>query len=206
MDIKVVPYGPLGSNMYLVSTSAGLIVVDPSVDPCGPFVARKLSTPIENVKVCAILLTHAHFDHCMYLDAWAQKTSAPSYLAAEDIPFLKSSELNCSYAFGEPHTIATVPAALESELTFGAVSIRVLKTPGHTPGSVCFLFEKEKVMFSGDTLFAGSIGRSDLPEGNAAQLTASLHSLRSLPDDIVVYPGHGYHSTMKIEKATNPFF
>ena len=204
MDIKTVPYGPLGSNMYIIMDPAGLIIVDPSVAPDSPFVARKLGDrAVSDVR--AILLTHAHFDHSMCLDAWVKATGAPAYMASADNDVLASSFNNCSAIMDEPLSFETSPLPLPEHLELLGYDIRVISTPGHTPGSVCYLFEKEKAMFSGDTLFAGSIGRSDLPLGSGRDLATSLALLGTLPEDIVVYPGHGYHTTIALEKKTNPY-
>lgn len=204
MDIKTVPYGPLGSNMYIIMDPAGLIIIDPSVAPDSSFVARKMGDRSVS-EVRAILMTHAHFDHTKCLDAWVEATGAPAYISADDKAILSSDFYNCSAMMDTPLSFKTVPSKLPEHLDLLGYSIRVIPTPGHTSGSVCFLFENENVLFSGDTLFAGSIGRSDLPDGNARKLAESLALLGSLPEDIVVYPGHGYHTTIAIEKKTNPY-
>ena len=202
MEVITFPFGPLGSNMYAVKSDDRALIIDPSVSPDSPSVKNKL----DGVNVIAIILTHAHFDHCAYLDEWVTKTGAKAYLASEDVIYLKDPRFNCSYSFDEPLSLCSITCDLGDTLSLeGFPDIRIIKTPGHTPGSVCVFFEKDKLLFTGDTLFAGSVGRSDLPGGDTRTLLTSLKLFKELDDDISVFPGHGDPSGIGIEKKYNPY-
>ena len=202
MDVIVFPYGPLGSNMYAAKSGDHAIIIDPSVSPEFPLVRSKLL----NISIDAIILTHAHYDHCACLDEWVGSTGAKAYLADEDKDYLVDSGLNCSRGFGEPMKLSSETLDFGESLDVSGFSrMKIIKTPGHTPGSVCILFEDEKVMFTGDTLFEGSVGRSDLPGGDTRTLLTSLKIFKDMDDDIIVYPGHGGSSKIGIEKKYNPY-
>lgn len=204
MDVVIIPLGPLGSNMYVVTSETGYLIVDPSVSPSEPALKTKLGDDFTK-KIRGILLTHAHFDHSFYLDDWANVVSCPYFMSDDDKEILKTPNLNCSSDMFKPLSIKTETTDPGDSFTIDGLNISVIRTPGHTPGSVCFLFEEQKVMFTGDTLFAGSCGRSDLPRGNGKVLMDSLRKLKTLDDDIVIYPGHGYYSKIGMEKQFNPF-
>ncbi|MBO7426097.1 MAG: MBL fold metallo-hydrolase [Clostridiales bacterium] len=202
MDVITFPYGPLGSNMYAVKSGDHAIIIDPSVSPEFPLVRSKLM----NAGIDALILTHAHYDHYACLDEWISLTGAKAYLADEDKEFLNDSSLNCSRGFGESMKIESETSDLGESLDVsGFSSMKIIRTPGHTPGSVCILFEEDKVMFTGDTLFEGSVGRSDLPGGDTRTLLASLKIFKDMDDDITIYPGHGGPSKIDIEKRYNPY-
>lgn len=200
MNLKIIPYGPLSSNMYLLDTDSGIFLIDPSVYP-----DRLKEEDMPN-RIDYILITHGHFDHINALDKWSELyPGAKVYISSEDLSSLTDSNNNCSSLFAEKCRYKTIPDVYENlDLDF----LRVIKTPGHTEGGVCLLFDVEgnKIMFTGDTLFAGSCGRSDLPGGNNSKLMDSLRALSKLGPDIHVYPGHGPSTTIAIERKSNPFF
>lgn len=199
MTVKTFPYGPLSSNMYLLSTDSGCFLIDPSVSP------KHLEGEIPE-QIDYILITHGHFDHIYAVDEWAELfPEAKVYCSLADLLCFEDPSYNSSHDFFENCSYKTRPSDVEGlkipEFTF-------IKTPGHSKGSVCFIFEQgdEKLIFTGDTLFAGSVGRSDLKGGDEKELMASIRVLKSLNPDFVVYPGHGPSSTIKRELVINPFF
>ncbi len=193
LNIITMPLGDYQTNCYLVweKDSTKCVVIDPGYNP-GTVLNRAEK---EGLQIEAILLTHGHFDHVGAVREVAAETDCRVYLCEEDLsmpPAFTAGPLYYTdlYADGD-----TVNAA---GLTF-----RVIATPGHTPGSVCL--QCENVLFSGDTLFAGSCGRTDLPGGNFQQMQASLARLRTISENLTVYPGHGPSSTLSGEKASNPY-
>ncbi len=193
LNIITMPLGDYQTNCYLVweKDSTKCVVIDPGYNP-GTVLNR---ADKEGLQIEAILLTHGHFDHVGAVREVAAETDCRVYLCEEDLsmpPAFTAGPLYYTdlYADGD-----TVNAA---GLTF-----RVIATPGHTPGSVCL--QCENVLFSGDTLFAGSCGRTDLPGGNRQQMQASLARLRTISENLTVYPGHGPSSTLSGEKASNPY-
>ena len=153
-------------------------------------------------KVEAVLLTHAHFDHIKGVDSITETYSVPVYVHQSEVSFLQDPALNASLSFYE--TIVCHSKAIgiqEGKLSIGKFDIDVYHTPGHTCGSCCFRIENH--LFSGDTLFQGSIGRMDLPTGSVMQMKESLRKLAALEDDLPVYPGHGPATTIGFEKQWN---
>ena len=193
LQMKVMPLGAYQTNCYLVwdSESHSCVVIDPGYDAQSVLLAAKqLGKTIE-----AILLTHGHFDHVGAVRQLAADTDCKVYLCEPDLampPQLTAGKLFCTDLYGEADTIAA------AGLTF-----RVLHTPGHTPGSVCLLTEDH--LFSGDTLFAGSCGRTDLPGGDWQTIRSSLSRLAALTENLQIYPGHGESTTLDNERMYNPY-
>lgn len=161
-----------------------------AIDPSAPMTQYREILKEEEAKLTAILLTHGHWDHVDTLDELREATGALVYLAHEDAQLF--------------HIQADEDFYDEEKLTLAGVEFRVLKTPGHTPGSVCFLCEN--LMFSGDTLFDCSVGRTDLEGGNAMQLMASLEKLKEkVTGNPKVLPGHESFSDMETQRRRNPY-
>ena len=180
------------------------VIIDPAADAAciEAMIARY------NLKPVAVLLTHGHFDHLSAADAVRKRYGIKVYAGNEERSVMNSSSSNLSLPFtGEGMTLeADEYFKPGEELDFAGFRIGTIPVPGHTIGSVCYYFEEQKVLFSGDTLFAGSVGRSDFPTGNAGQLIRAIKSeLMSLPDDVKVYPGHGESTTIGCERVNNPF-
>jgi hydroxyacylglutathione hydrolase len=180
------------------------VIIDPAADAAciEAMIARYKLKPV------AVLLTHGHFDHLSAADAVRKRYGIKVYAGNEERPVMNSSSYNLSLPFtGEGMTFeADEYFKPGKELDFAGFKIENISVPGHTIGSVCYYFEGQKVLFSGDTLFAGSVGRSDFPTGNAGQLIRAIKSgLMSLPDDVKVYPGHGESTTIGCERVNNPF-
>ncbi len=202
--MKIERYGGRGyeSNCYLIvdDEETQALVLDPAIDFHTVFRQRGKSIP----PVAAILLSHAHFDHMLEVDDWREKTGAPLAVHAADAPALGDGEKNV-YRLFTGHDGGTAPAerllAEGDVVRVGSEALTVLHTPGHTPGCICLY--TPGILLSGDTLFAGDIGRADLPGGRASVLMDSLHRLGKLPPETKVYPGHGPMTTIEREKKYN---
>ena len=193
LKIITMPLGAYQTNCYLVSSGASnkCVAIDPGYNP-GTILNRAEQ---ENLEIEAILLTHGHFDHVGAVREVAAETDCRVYLCGDDLslpPAFTAGPLYYTDLYSDGDTVEI------AGLTF-----HVLATPGHTPGSVCL--QCEDVLFSGDTLFAGSCGRTDLPGGSWEQMQESLHKLSTLSQNLTIYPGHGPSSTLSGEKATNPY-
>ncbi|GAB7387680.1 MBL fold metallo-hydrolase [Bacillaceae bacterium] len=205
MKIETFVLGPLQTNAYLLTNehTNESIVIDPGAHP------QPLLAAAKKTNVVAVLLTHAHFDHIAGLEELRQETGAPVYIHPSEQEWLGSAELNGS-AWWADLTPPVKTAKAENlvhdgqTLTLAGFTIKVLHTPGHSPGGVSYLLGND--VFSGDALFAGSIGRTDLPGGNYEQLIESIQEkLLELPDEVKVYPGHGPATSIGREKNYNPF-
>lgn len=207
MKWEQVPLGPLQTNCYLVSDDKrnGLII-DPGEE------GNKLIQLIEKRRIQpqAILLTHAHFDHIGAVDLVREKYQIPVYIHKKEANWLTDPSLNGSQSFMLPQPIKASPADVviekEGEMTIGSFVFTILETPGHSPGSVSYSFVSERILLSGDVLFQGSVGRTDLFGGNHAQLMKSIHDkLLVLPEDTLVLSGHGPVTSIEAEMDSNPF-
>ncbi len=185
--------GDYQTNCYIIHNAASktCCVIDPGY--ASDFILDKLEEL--GLTLEAILLTHGHFDHVGAVKELAAETQCHVYLCAEDLsmpPMMTSGTLYYTHTYTEG-----------SQLHLAGLDISVLHTPGHTPGSVCLLVENS--LFSGDTLFAGSCGRTDLPGGNWATIVNSLRRLAALEGNLWVLPGHGETTTLRDEKKYNPY-
>ena len=198
MERLTIQVGPYEVNCTLLADAGRAWIVDPGHE-AGRIIGLLADRGLEPA---AILLTHAHFDHVGGVPG-LQKAfpDLPVYVHPSDRAVLSHpmNQLPPDYpAVGLPRNLADATSLSER-------GVRVIETPGHTPGGVCYYFADEKLLLSGDTLFAGSIGRTDLPGGDMTALMKSLKSLAALPDDTLVIPGHGPHTTIAGERRDNPF-
>ncbi|MHC0035924.1 MBL fold metallo-hydrolase [Pseudoneobacillus sp. C159] len=201
------PLGPLQTNCYIISErDNSCLVIDPGEE--GP----KLHSWLKEKKLSpvAILLTHAHFDHIGAVDYIRNQYHIPVYIHSKESKWLGDPHLNGSARFMmiDPIKVNHADVLIEKEqsLEIGLFSLQIFETPGHSPGSVSYYFEKERLVISGDALFQGSIGRTDLPGGNHKQLMESIHKkLLTLPEDTLVLSGHGPETIIEDEMDANPF-
>lgn len=198
--------GPLGSHCTIVGNPAtgDALVIDP-----GDELARieaKLSA--QKLTVRKILITHAHLDHVGAAFELKDQTGAPIFLNPEDLPLLNAMGQQAAWLGMKPPKVTPPDGELLQGQVIGIEGLEatVLHTPGHTQGSVCLLFAELNLLVAGDTLFAGSIGRTDLPGGNYPQILESIATrLLTLPDATRVICGHGPATTIGTERKSNPF-
>jgi glyoxylase-like metal-dependent hydrolase (beta-lactamase superfamily II) len=200
------PVGPLRCNCTLLANLETLdaIVVDPG-DEIADILAR-LSR--HHLTLRQIIVTHAHIDHIGGAAQLKRITGAPVLFHQADLPILAMLEMQAGWlGIPTPEQVALDQSA-EDGLSAGipGLDAEVIHTPGHTPGSICLLFPKQELLLAGDTLFAGSVGRTDLPGGDTKALLRSIHTrLLALPENTLVVPGHGEETTLGQERETNPF-
>ena len=206
MEIKRLVLGLVRTNCYIVYTedTQKAVIIDPAAD------SRRIMDEISALGVTpeAILLTHGHFDHMLAAESLKNGYQIPVCVHKADAELLRDASLNCSEQFLHMSYAISADEELEDgqSLRFLDGALMVISTPGHTEGSCCYYAKKDTVLFSGDTLFQGSVGRTDLPTGRAAQL---VHSVREklfvLPEDTLVLSGHGDQTTIGEEKQYNPY-
>ncbi len=212
MLIRILALGMFETNCYLLAADEGdaAAVVDPVDD--APFI--KSSAEKLNLNITHILLTHGHFDHILALKELKDLTQATVCIHSGDAEMLKSEE-NCLASFvGADYQPCEPDVLLEDgqQIKIGALTVQALHTPGHTPGGLTFhvpaLKPSEKsVAFTGDALFRGAIGRTDLAGGDEEQLLRGIREkIFTLPEDTILFPGHGPDTTVGFEKKNNPFF
>ena len=206
MDVRTFTVGPVQENCHIARRDGAreAIVIDPGEE------ADRLLEAIEalELEVAAILITHTHFDHVGAVAPVARGTGAEVWCPEIEVPVLADIMRYVPWAgfgpyesYDADHTVAG-----GETLQLAGLDIDVLFTPGHSPGHVTYWVPDEQVAFSGDVLFAGSIGRTDLPGGDTATLMQTLAQLiETLPDETVVHPGHMQDTTIGRERATNPF-
>ncbi|HSM92292.1 MAG TPA: MBL fold metallo-hydrolase [Anaeromyxobacteraceae bacterium] len=204
--VRSIPLTPLGSNCYLVGDPASreAILIDPG--EWSPAV-EALTRP-EGYRVTRVLLTHGHFDHVSGAAEAARALGAPLWLHADDRPQLdRLPQLAQAFGFGATDAPPIDHLPVDGEpFAVGAEEGRIIHTPGHSPGGVCLWFPASKLLFTGDTLFAGSVGRTDLPGGDWATLERSIRErLFPLGDEVRFFPGHGPSALLGEERRTNPF-
>jgi glyoxylase-like metal-dependent hydrolase (beta-lactamase superfamily II) len=203
---EILPVGPLQCNCSIVGdeNSREAIVIDPGddIEAIMEIVAR------HGLQVKQIVVTHAHIDHIGGAVKLKQLTGAPILLNQNDSTLLRMMDTQAQWlGMRSPGKVAIDQSITSGDsVKVGAIEGKVLHTPGHTEGSICLYFEPEKRLVAGDTLFAGSIGRTDLPGGSFDKIIRSLHeSVLALPDETVVVPGHGELTTIGEERESNPF-
>jgi glyoxylase-like metal-dependent hydrolase (beta-lactamase superfamily II) len=203
---EILPVGPLQCNCSIIGdqTTHEAMVIDPGdeIDEVLAILQK------HSLQVQQIVITHAHIDHVGGAMKLRAATGAPILLNQNDYPLLKMLDVQAAWLGMKS------PAKVEIDHTIGQADTvkagslegQVIHTPGHTEGSICIYFPMQQKLIAGDTLFAGSIGRTDLPGGSFEKILSSLHNhVLALPDDTVVVPGHGPNTTIGEERESNPF-
>jgi len=203
---EILPVGPLQCNCSVIGDeqTKEAMVIDPG-DEIGDIMAI---VQRHGLTVKQIVITHAHIDHIGGAAKLKRLTGAPVLLNQNDNTLLKMLGIQATWIGMRPPETVAIDASLTAgdKVTVGNLTADVLHTPGHTEGSICLYFAPEKKLIAGDTLFAGSIGRTDLPGGSYKKIMQSLHGpVLALPDDTIVVPGHGSLTTIGQERGTNPF-
>lgn len=200
MNVLCFPTGPYATNMYIIccKDTSDAVIVDPGV---GSFKIILETVRKHSLKTVAIWLTHSHWDHIVDAAKIKRELSLPIYMHEED-----RGNLEKPGSDGVPIAVPTIEGTTPDHLikdgdllTVGKLSFKVIHTPGHSPGGVCFYCEKEKILFSGDTFYRGLIGSLTLPTSQAERMWQSLDKIATLPLDTVVFPGHGPTTTIKDE-------
>lgn len=202
MIFKCIPTGMLSSNCYVIGDLGEGVVIDPGTE-CDEIVEAASGNGLE---IKYIILTHAHLDHICSVDKLRGKTNAKVLIHEADADALLDSRLNGSALFGLSNTFRVADILLKDGDVFyaGGLKLEIIHTPGHTPGGICI--KAGNCIFTGDTLFRMSIGRTDLGNGSYDDLISSISGrLMKEGDDTVIYPGHGASSTIGYERKNNPF-
>lgn len=207
MRVDRLAVGPLEVNCWIVGSDAGapVAVIDPGAE------ADSILAAVGDVPVEAVVLTHGHFDHLGAVAEIVKRTGAPLMVHEADAGAITSCAANGGSLFGFRDVAPPADRLLRDgdRIVVGSLVLEVLATPGHTPGGISLLVDSsdEAHLFSGDTLFAGSVGRTDFPGGDARTLARSLaEKLAPLDDRMLVHPGHGPDSTIARERRINPFW
>lgn len=205
LDLQKCILGPVYTNCYFLKNKATdeLVIIDPA--DCPEKIEQKVSQM--NGKPVAVLLTHGHFDHIMAAQAVKEKYNIPIYACRQEEEMLREPSVNMTAHYGRDCSIT--PDRFLDDLDVFEVagfSIQMIHTPGHTKGSCCYYLKDEDVLFSGDTVFCGSVGRTDFPGGSSSALVTSVRRLlKELPAETEVYPGHENDTSIEQERCWNPY-
>lgn len=205
MKVEKFVTGIISTNCYLAinEETKQAVVIDPAA--CPSYLMGHIKS--EGLDIQAILLTHGHFDHIMGIDGFLQEFDVPVYVHEADGQLMTDAGLNQSGIYTAGYTYDGARYIQDGQiLETAGFKFKVLHTPGHTPGGVCYYAEDEKILFSGDTLFQNSVGRTDFPLSSMSDLIRGIkEKLLVLPDEVIVYPGHMGETTIGYEKSCNPF-
>ena len=205
IEVKRLVLGMIRTNCYIVYTkdTKKAVIIDPATD------AKRIIKELSELSVIpeAVLLTHGHFDHMIAGDALRKEYGIPVCILEEDAEMLEDARENCSAIFLTAYTTTADKLLKDGQtLEFLEGALKVIATPGHTAGSCCYYNKEEGILFSGDTLFQGSIGRTDLPTAKPSKIHVSIREkLFVLPEDTLVFTGHGEETTIGEEKQNNPY-
>lgn len=196
MNIERYILGPLATNTYLLKEGEEVLLIDPASKP------NKLIDIIGDHDLVGILLTHGHFDHIKAVDGLYKKYQCPVYLHKSDEVYARDKYSGANFGLSSYISCPTIHIN-EGDNSIGLFKFKVVYTPGHTPGSLIYVFDNN--MFTGDTLFKCGVGRTDLMGGDYRELKDSLRLFKALNNDYNIYPGHDEFSTLWYELANNPY-
>ncbi len=196
-EVRKLVVGALQTNSYLLIEDNHCIIVDPGANP------KRILENVNGLTVDAICLTHGHFDHIKAVDALVKELKCDVYISEYDDEMLKDSKKNASVLIGQPFTVQSKVKYYDSITKIGNFEFNVLEASGHTNGSVLLMVDN--IMFAGDVLFAGGIGRTDLYGGSYSKMKASLNEISKINKDYIVYSGHGEDTTLFEEFKNNPY-
>lgn len=195
MEIITVKVGILQTNCYILKQDGFAVIIDPGAK------AQRILDALGTSKPLAILLTHGHFDHIGAINDVLSHHQLPIYLHEDDVGLLKDPHLN--YSFPKRFVVEVETRSYPASFTLGPFNFEVIETPGHTEGSVMLKISDH--LFSGDTLFKHSVGRTDLKTGNAIHMKRSLRLIRSMQGPLTIWPGHDESTTLAEELQNNPY-
>ncbi|SMB95675.1 Glyoxylase, beta-lactamase superfamily II [Desulfonispora thiosulfatigenes DSM 11270] len=204
MDIEILPVGSLGANCYILNckTTKEGVVIDPGDE--GERILDVIND--KNINIKYIINTHGHYDHIGSNEEIKKALNCDLLVHEDDYEMLIDPKLNLSFYMGNTKEGLKADVSLKDNdlIKFGNLGLKVLHTPGHSPGGICLYNEKNKICITGDTLFYGSIGRTDFEGGDYEEIIKSIkEKLLVLPDDVTIYPGHGPKSSIGLEKQIN---
>ena len=204
MRLKTMSLGDMQANGYIVSDEN---TKDAVIFDAGAEAQRFEKYLTENdLKLNAIVLTHAHFDHIGACREIKDKYNVPIIICEGEEDVISNPNINLTDRFVQGYTLEYDKVLKDGEkYSFGNLEFTTIRTPGHTPGCACYYFEKEGIMITGDTIFKLSIGRTDFPLGDTDEMMKSLEKLARMDENIILYPGHGPSSTIGQEKMYNPY-
>ena len=199
-SIDSVPVGSYQANCYILVSGAEALVIDPGDEP------RLLLRLLDGLRVAGIVVTHCHSDHIGAVNELAAETGAPVMVGAGDEHAVADPHLSGFDEEGSDYRVSRVDRVLADgdTIAWGQDTVQVIATPGHTPGSICLLDERGRNLFTGDTLFAHGVGRTDFVRGDEAAMRRSCARLGGLADDLSVLPGHGPRTRLGVELLRNP--
>ncbi|MCX7956156.1 MAG: MBL fold metallo-hydrolase [Patescibacteria group bacterium] len=207
--MKILRYslGQLQANCYFLIKENNCLIIDPADE--ANFILEELQR--KKLKLLAMLATHGHFDHLMAVGEIQKSFNVPLYISFKDKFLINRLEKTAEYFLGYKPIILPIKKIkdldIKNSLKIENYKLKIINTPGHTPGSVCFYFSEEKVIFTGDTLFKGAIGRDDFSYSNKNDLRKSLEQILSLPKETIIYSGHGEETVIFQEKnILNQFY
>lgn len=204
MNILTFPLGQLQANCYFLIQDKECLIVDPGDDAA--FILEEVQR--RNLEVVGLLATHGHFDHIMAVGELQLSIKVPLYIDKKDIFLVERLNETAEYFLGyNPYSLKpnNITSLNKKMLHVSSFTFHVISTPGHTPGSVCFYFPTENILFTGDMLFKQGIGRYDFSYSDKEDLLNSITEILKLPDGTQIYTGHGETTTVEDEKLHNPF-